>query len=419
MARDRELAVLVFIILLGAVLRLYGIPSQEPTADDVATAYSAVHYMEDGMLGPTMWNHPPLRNILVYGSLRLLGSGPWGVKAVSLALGSLTVLFLALVARRLFPESGGVSLLAAFFLAIDPVHIDFSRQAVHEVYMACFFLAGIYSALRFRDENKPLFLVMSGVAFGLGLASKWYVALPLIGTIVYLFVSILKDETRVRREKAAGALFVLSALVLVPFAVYMLTFIPWFGRGHTLPEWFRLQYMMYNETITHTGYTYYGMELDHRPLLWFLKPVGTADVSAAGGKVQILIGISNPAVWLLTLPSICYIMYQGMKKRLPTLLFVGALFWITYIPMALTKRPLWVHTAFAVLPFAFLASAYAMLNVGKGWKGKKAFLVLFLAVVIAVFIPLYLLAIGKGFETAWLRPIVELYRPSHERGLLH
>ncbi len=414
----RGSALLIFIVLLGAFLRLYGIAAQHPTADDVNTALSAVHYMEDGRLGPTMWNHPNLRNILVYVSLKLFGNGAWGVKAVSLVLGSLSILFLGLAAKRLF-GSTSVACLAAFLLAIDPVHIDFSRQAVHEVYMACFSLAGIYCALMFRDEGRSSALVISGISFGLGLASKWYVAFPLLCTTLYLIFDTAQRDVTASPEKYTRAVLTVSSLVLLPFTVYLLTFIPWFGGGFSFAEWFRLQYVMLGETATHAGYTYYGMELDHKPYLWFLKPVGIADVSAAEGKVQVFVGISNPVVWLMTLPAICYVTYTGIRKRIHDHIFVSVLFWSSYIPLIFTRRPVWVHTAFAVLPFAFMASAYALLTVGKERRGKRWLLLIFLCIAVLVAFPLYLLATGQGFETAWLRPIVELYRPSHERGLTH
>ena len=74
---------LAFITLLALFLNGFQLASQPVSHDDFDVALSAINYMESGQLGPTMWNHPCLRNILVYYALRAFGSGVLGVKTES------------------------------------------------------------------------------------------------------------------------------------------------------------------------------------------------------------------------------------------------------------------------------------------------------------------------------------------------
>jgi 4-amino-4-deoxy-L-arabinose transferase-like glycosyltransferase len=405
--------VTVLVMLLGFVLRVSGLADQPPSGDDIAVAVSAWNYTESGHLGPTMWNHPPLRNILVYFSRGLLGEGAWGLKAVSLALGTISITLLALLSRRIF-KSTGIAYLAAFYLAIDPLHIDFSRQAIHEAYMMFFSLAGIYLSLQYMDRRKSFFLILSGVCFGLGMASKWYVAPALFLTYIFLIYCFMKDKQIKTGEMFSRAIFISSALLIVPVTVYVLTFIPWFLRGYELVDWVSLQKFMYVETTTHSGYNPYGFEIDHKAYLWFLKPVAFADFIFSEGKPKVLLGISNVAVWLLAIPSLIYMIYQGVRRRDIGYYYIFGLFWLTYIPLLFTRRPVWVHTAFSIIPYAFMATAYTVIDVMKGRKYGKPLLSFYIVLVIIISIPLYYLAVGKGLESDFLRPVVKLYEPSYE-----
>ena len=65
--------IVLLISLTGLCLRIFNLHLQPLTIDDVSVVVSAVNYMETGHLGPTMWNHPNLRNIFVYFFIWLFG----------------------------------------------------------------------------------------------------------------------------------------------------------------------------------------------------------------------------------------------------------------------------------------------------------------------------------------------------------
>lgn len=413
MNSKRFFPIVLLVTAVGAALRGWGLDAQPLSGDDIGSILSAGGYMESGHLGPTMWNHPNLRNVLVYFSMSIFG-GVWGVKAASLVLSTLTVSLVALVARRIF-NSAAVAAMAAFFLAIDPLHIDFSRQAVHEIYMPFFSLAGIYWAFKYRDEGKPFLLILSGVFFGLGTASKWDVAFPLAVTFLYLIQSLFRDKTLSGDDRLARGFFISCALVMVPAAVYLLTFTPWFLRGYGMADWLYLQKAMFIETTTHAGYNPYNFEIDHRAYLWFIKPVSFVDIIFSGGAPKILIGISNPFVWLLTIPSMAYLLHKSVGEKNVEYAFLFALFLFTYLPFVATGRPIWAHTAFSVTPFAFMATAYALRGACRRLQHGRTVLSVYLLTTVMAAAPLYLLATGRGGDYRLLKPVIEMYRPVNER----
>ena len=408
------IVILLLVFLAGLWLRVHGIGAQPPTGDDLSVAISAKNYLESGHLGPTMWNHPNLRNVLVYASMHLLGGGVVGLKLWSLAFGALAVLLTGLVARELTGDDRAGAL-AALLMAVDSLHIDFSRQAVHEVYMACFSLAAIYFSLRFRHRENPWYLVLAGVSFGLGIASKWYVLFPLAVTGIFLLLDGTRLRGLLRGERPGRAVLLAATLLLLPATVYLLTFLPWFLRGYGIVDWLMLQKAMYIETKHHLGYNPYGYEVDYRPLLWFVKPVAFGDFAMGKDGPVVLLGITNPLSWLLTLPAMVWILRTWAMTRDGRLAYLFALFAGSYLPLALSQRPIWAHTAFAVIPFAFIGTARFLVHLLDRGDTPRRMLYAYLALLVLVSIPLYLLATGKGHDISLLQPILEMYRPSHER----
>lgn len=426
---ERRFPLLVWAISLAAfLLRVLWLPSQPPSVDDFSVAITAINYVESGQLGPTMWNHPGLRNLLVYWSMELFGSGVVGVKGWCVLFGTLSVPLLALVARRL-TGSAPAALTAALLWAVEPLAIDFSRQGINDIYLAFFPLLAIYCALRYDEDGTPGWLVVAGAAFGLGLASKWSALFQMAATGGLLLARLLRDRREPLRAAAARTAFIFCSLVVLPLAVYLLTFYPWFGRGYSLAEWPTLQKAMYRETKLHTGYhkTIHG---DHRAWEWFVRPVTyqesffvRTDAQALTREptveenVVLLVAVANPLVWLLVLPAAAWTAWRAFRERNAMLLYLAALFFLSYIPFAATQRPIWVNTAVAVLPYAFMALGYTLWDILGQSLARRRVLAAYLAAVMISTAPLYPLAIGKGLRIPYLRDyLIDKHSVRHPSG---
>ncbi len=402
------LAVTVF----AALLRIVGLGSQPLSADDASVALSAANYVETGHLGPTMWNHPPLRNLVVYGTLSAWGTTPFGLKLMSVLLGTLTVGLLALVARRLLGDPI-LALVAAALLAVDGLHIDFSRQAVHEVYNACFGLAAIWAAFRFHDTQRWRWLGLAGVLFGLGLASKWGIAFPLVVTAGFLVFAWRPEPSAPRSLRISRSVLVCAVLAVVPLVVYTATFLPLFARGFGFVDWVSLHLSMLHETAHHQGYSAYALhELTNNALWWFVHPVGYAEFVIRHGQPTVFVGLTNPAVWMLAWPALIVLAVRAYRERALELALPVAYFAATYLPFVLVTRPIWVHSSFPAFTHALIAIAALVTRLL-----PRKLLWIYLAVVVLLAIPLYWLALGKGYDSSWLGWIVEMYRPEADRGL--
>ncbi len=92
-----------------------------------------------------------------------------------------------------------------------------------------------------------------------------------------------------------------------------------------------------------------------------------------------------------------------------TTLALLLLFWVSYLPLALAARPIWLLSSVAVLPFAFsLVGRFLSLSVPRA-EGRWLLVYLGLALVIGLL--LYPMAVGRALDFEYLRPLVARFNP--------
>jgi 4-amino-4-deoxy-L-arabinose transferase-like glycosyltransferase len=361
-AGRRPLALaLLALTALALALRATGLGAQPLLGDDASVGQSARNFVELGWPGPTMWNHPRLRDLLVHLSLDLFGPGAWGVRAWSVLLGTLSVPAVAILGWRL-TASLPAAAIAALLVATDPLHLDFSRQGINDVYLAFLPVAAIVALLRYRARRRPAWLALAGLLLGLGVATKWSAAFPVGAAAAAILVAVLRSQ-RTWRERAPELALFGACLVLLPLAVYAVTYWPWFGRGHDLVELLRLHGAMARETATHTGYP--GTKLPGFPgevvgaWRWFVQPVWYVDyIPSMPGRDAIppgglfFSGVANPLAWLATLPAAAWAGWRWLRERDAAAGWLLFLFLGAYLPFVLVPRPIWTNSALAVIPFS-------------------------------------------------------------------
>lgn len=406
---------MMVIVLVGALLRLWGVASQPLIADEVGVAFSAVNYMENGQFGPTMWYHPNLRNIVVYLLGETFGYNPVSLRCTSLALGILTIPLTGAILRRM---GGGVreALLASLLMALEEVHIVFSRQAIQETWTTCFFLAGVYLVLVYlQDGRRPWQLLTAGVLFGAGLASKSHAAFPLL-------VCLCSCAWLSFREKFWSRLaFEAVALTMVPVAIYLLTWLPWFARGYDLLDWIGMQQALLHKMTLHTGNPM-DQPIDREAWQWFLRPMVYGNFTLSGQTPHITLSWSNPLVWLGVIPATLHQAWLGWKggggaAGLTGRLAPVVLFLVSYLPLALSSRPIWLLSSLAVLPFAFMVLARALVEGADSFSRGRRLLAGYVALAALVSLLAWPMATGKGMHYGYLTPFVERYRSVMEGGL--
>lgn len=234
---------LLFIIFLAAVLRLYQL-GKTPISlewDEVAIGYDAYSILKTGkdqfgkFLPLTFRSlddyKPPIYEYVTIPSVALFGLNEFSVRFPSALFGVLTVLATYWLVKEIFsaystpgesrpasplrPATPGVyklGLLAAFFLAISPWHLQFSRAAF-EVNLSVFITVAAVASFLTGLKNSKYFL-LSAFLFGIDLFSyhSTRVVTPLI--LISLFFIFNKQ---LPNRKTVFSFFLIYGLFFLGF----------------------------------------------------------------------------------------------------------------------------------------------------------------------------------------------------------
>ncbi len=224
--------------------------------------------------GPAMEVHPEVGKWMIAAGEKLFGMGPFGWRISAAVVGSLMVLVLCRLARRL-TGSTMLGCLAGLLLAFDGLHFVLSRLALLDIFLAFWLLCGVACVVNDRDWFRarlarlvgerdlagrawgPVrgllwrpWLVAGGVCFGLAIGTKWTAAYPLaaFGLLVWVWSGGARRSFGLRGARLRAMLVdgvpAFAQLVLVAFVVYVASWTGWLMHAGE-----------YEETLSSTQYT--------------------------------------------------------------------------------------------------------------------------------------------------------------------
>lgn len=209
---NKEVTLLVLIILLGAFFRLYGLnwdQNQHLHPDERfltmvtqaikwPTNISEYFSTNTSPLNPHNVNYgffvygtfpifltkflTEVFKLTDYNNLTLFGRFLSGI------LDTLTILLIFLIGKKAF--SLKVGLLASFFYAISVLPIQLSHFYATDIFLNFFLTLSLYLLIGFLYSNKNHWIALSGLAFGLAMASK--ISAVTFGPVfIIIFLSLL------------------------------------------------------------------------------------------------------------------------------------------------------------------------------------------------------------------------------------
>lgn len=405
---------LLFVVAL--LVRGWGLGGQPPLDDEVAAALSADNYIRHGILGQVMWYHPPLRNWVLYASGSLFGGySAWGLRFGPVLLGSLSIPLLGYCAHLLFGRVR-ITLLAAFFLALDPLHVGLSREALQEAMTPCFILAGVLASIHAFKGRGWWWHYVAGLSFGLAAASKWHGLFPWALVAAVYLLSPVRFGFLCREPLRERIVTVIAAYGALPIAIYIAAWFPWLHNGHTLSEFFDFQRFLVLRQYHHEGPEAAVRFVPHRAWHWFIWPVPWNDFVSYQGKAYLNVAMGNFLVWFLTLPALYVNFREWLCKREFATGFSIGLFLVSYLPLVLTTRDVWVFSAPAVIPFAFILSSFAIQTLLEKGTITHVLVWWYIVAVIAVSSLMYPMVTMRTLEFGYTKAIAEFYNPHPEQG---
>ncbi len=376
--------------------------------------------------------HPPTGKWVIALGEWMFGLSPFGWRFMTAVMGTLSVLMLCRIGRRLF-RSTALGCLAGALMAVDGSHFVMSRTALLDLIVMFFVLAAFGCLLIDRDRARARLAaalpvdddghvrpdddiagragtgvrpwrLAAGVFLGLAASTKWN------GLYFLAFLTILTLLWDVGARRVAGARHpyraVLrrdlgrSVLSLVPVAAatYLATWTGWFlsddgygrhwadGRGGTwswipapLRSLWHYEHGVYQFNVgLHTPHSYqsdpWSWLVLGRPVLFHYQSVkpGEDGCHAASDCSQAILALGTPLLWWSACCALVYVLYRWALRRDwragAVLCAVGA----GYLPWFLyQERTVFSFYTVVFLPYLCLALAM-MLGALLGPPGRKA-----------------------------------------------
>lgn len=349
------------------------------------TAYENIHNMS-----VYEWTHPPLGKLIIALGILIFGMKPFGWRIMGALFGVGMVPLMYVFAKRIFKRTD-FAFIAAALWAFDCMHFTQTRIATIDVYGVFFILLMFFFMYEYVRQDyftaplkaklKPL--ALSGVAFGLGCASKWigcYAGAGLAVVFFYHLLTALFDAYKGHDKEAAQRranywerclvtlLWCVLWFVLVPGLIYFASYFPYYRYEASIRPSYGLidmwdtmvknQRDMYNYhshlTATHMCQsTWYQWPFTFKSV-WFY-------VSSTGDTISNISSTGNPAVWWISaVGAVCLFLewMLGKVKKNPVhpILFVGVA--ANYLPWVLVPRCVFLYHFFATVPFILLSTVY-------------------------------------------------------------
>lgn len=240
--KNKFLILAVLITIFGFVLRTWQLSHVPPSLnwDEASLGYNAFSILKTGSdeYGMTKFPlvlksfgdyKPAFYVYLVALSEILFGANEFAVRLPSAFFGSLAILLIYLVVRRLFSDFRGkefVALFSSFILATSPWHFQFSHSGWEANVLDTFLLLGIWFFLRAvkeRPRNFYFAALVFGMCFYLYQGAKMLVPLILLGLII---------SFQNKLQKVSKKTLLISFLILVGLAapIYSSMFMGGGGR---------------------------------------------------------------------------------------------------------------------------------------------------------------------------------------------
>jgi dolichyl-phosphate-mannose-protein mannosyltransferase len=462
---DRRLAaVLTAVLALGTFAgRVRGITYPKDLLFDEAyyppEAHELLRWGYEYNRGYTFIVHPPLGKWLIAVGEQLFGYNSLGWRLPSAVAGTVAVVVLTRLARRL-TGSTLLGLLAGLLLALDGFSFSLSRIGLLDVFLQVFVVSAVACLVVDRDQVRRRvrngadrgtptgfrlgprgWRLAAGVLFGCACAVKWSGVYFLA---FFALASLFWDRTAWRdagvqhptrvavRRGLPGAVW---ALGLLPVLTYLASFTGWF-RGETsqgrhwadqhpdtafgfVPGPLRSLWHMHGEWLRfHNGLSTphpweskpWSWLVDGRPiLLW--NPQGLTDGSGAQ-VIRYILMVGTPTLWLAFGPAMLWLVWRVAARRDPAAV-VGLLGiaagWLTWFVNL--DRTMFIFYMAPALPFFVLAVTLVLQDV-LGPAQATAFrrqlglgaVCLYVAVVAMTFVFFYPVLTGQPLSySAWVQ----------------
>jgi len=314
--------------------------------DNDLYAYAGGKYVRGASPDEINFEHPPLAKYLIGLSI-LVFNNP---NVPSVVLGILSLLVLYELSKKLFGASL-FALVPMYILSLERLFTQFSSTSMLDIYLVFFLLL---SALLLLYADSSTRLIVGAIALGLATACKLTAALA----VPSLVIGVIWN----RRDAAKSLL----GVMLVAALTYCVSYTQFFLLGHSLTDFFELQWkMLMFQFGRRYGMSYPAGRLLLTLLTGIVGPethnVIYVDEVSRSIRVVTTYGLAmarefNPLTWPLSFSGSIISFFGAIRSRNRTILESCVFFFSFLLPFILGQGFVWYFLPAFPIGFLLLTS---------------------------------------------------------------
>jgi len=285
--------------------------------------------------------HPELGKLFIASGFVVFGYNNVGGRMASALFAVFLVAVFYFICRELVGV--GAASFATILFAFESLNFVQSQLAMLDVFSVTFMLLAFLLYIKNRHVLSGLSIALSGLCKMPGL-------LGILPILAYWFLSK-------RRQPLKNVIF-LSISAVLGFIIMMMVFD--LAATHAWADPFtRISTMIHKgSALTVSKLTTPEAQMVSFPWEWVLSPIGHLNFKQVGAATFI-----SPTVWVLIIPSMCYMLYDYFRNKTDVSLFALLWFGSTYllwIPLQLlTDRQTYLYYFYPSIGAVCLAISYA------------------------------------------------------------
>jgi predicted membrane-bound dolichyl-phosphate-mannose-protein mannosyltransferase len=230
-----------------------------------------------------------------------------------------------------------------------------------------------YSSVEGRTPGGGVEVLFSFLARGVEAGWPGWLLLGIAALLIgWRAVASLRDpasDARWWRPAELGGFawaWVGACLVIVPLAVYLLSYVPYLALGHAIaiPETGPGYHWSLDELHSQMFGYHYGLSAGHASASpWWswplaLKPTWLFSADYDGRQIATIYNGGNPILFWAGIPALVVCAVLAWRRRSPALVLLAAAFAFQYLPWIRIERATFAYHYLTALPFAMVAVAY-------------------------------------------------------------
>jgi dolichyl-phosphate-mannose--protein O-mannosyl transferase len=347
--------------------------------------------------------HPPVGKQLIAIGEALFGYTPIGWRFMSAVAGTLLVLLIVRITRRL-TRSTLIGAIAGVLAIADGVLFVSSRVGMLDIFLALFATAALGALVVDRDQIRERLAAAPDLGpspFGPWLGFRWWrfaaglmlgfaVGTKWSGVYFIAFFGLMCVGYAVAARRAAGVprpwigaavrdiAPSLWALVAIPLGVYLASFAGWFaaetsvyrhatGNALTSLWYYASSVLTFHSELTNSAGNIHPWEskpwtwpMGLRPMLYYYAETPTGNCGAQECVKAVML-IGTPAMWWLALPMLAWALWRVITRRDWRYAAVLTAYGAALLPwFATLDRQMYFFYATAMAPFLIMGLALVL-----------------------------------------------------------